>query len=80
MAGPAPESGDDAGLERGDGTPRWVKVSAIVGIAVLVLVAVVLLLGGPGGHGPGRHLPAGQTPEVGGSPDHTAPPGAPDHG
>lgn len=36
--------------------PRWVKVAAILGAIVLVLVIVVLLTGGPGAHGPGRHL------------------------
>jgi hypothetical protein len=36
--------------------PRWVKLSA-VGVGVLVLVFVILhLLGGAGGHGPGRHM------------------------
>ncbi|MET7396454.1 hypothetical protein ABZS66_23535 [Dactylosporangium sp. NPDC005572] len=33
-------------------TPRWVKVFAIAGVAVVVLVVVLLLTG----HGPGRHL------------------------
>jgi hypothetical protein len=32
-------------------TPRWVKVFAVVGL-VLVVVLIVALLGG---HGPGRH-------------------------
>lgn len=34
------------------GTPRWVKVFAVVG-ALLILLLVVMLLAG--GHGPGRH-------------------------
>ena len=33
------------------GTPRWVKVSGIIAI-VLVLMVVIMLLSG---HGPGRH-------------------------
>ena len=33
------------------GTPRWVKVFAVVGVVLVVLVIVALL----GGHGPGRH-------------------------
>ena len=39
------------------GTPRWVKVFAIVFILLILLVAVALVtdLGGP--HGPGRHIP-----------------------
>jgi hypothetical protein len=42
------------------GTPRWVKVFALVALAVIVLV-VVLLIVGKGGHGPSRHTgpPAG---------------------
>ena len=48
------------------GTPRWVKVFGVV-IAVAVLLLVILMLTrGPGGHGPGRHLPLGDT-------DHSAP-------
>jgi hypothetical protein len=36
--------------------PRWVKLSAVV-VGALVLVFVILhLLGGAGGHGPGRHM------------------------
>jgi hypothetical protein len=46
------------------GTPRWVKISALVaGIAVL-LIAVVLLTGIGGPHGPGRHLPGGAEPPL----------------
>jgi hypothetical protein len=36
------------------GTPRWVKVFAIVAVAAIVLM-VVLLVVGTGGHGPSRH-------------------------
>jgi hypothetical protein len=36
------------------GTPRWVKVSAIIALVVVVLIAV-MLIAGRGGHGPGRH-------------------------
>ena len=35
--------------------PRWVKVSIIVGVLLVVLVVVMLLTG----HGPGRHLSSG---------------------
>jgi hypothetical protein len=37
------------------GTPRWVKVSGIVVIVLVVLVAIMLL----SGHGPGRHTSSG---------------------
>lgn len=36
------------------GMPRWVKVFAVIG-AVLALVLVVGLVFGGGEHGPGRH-------------------------
>lgn len=43
------------------GTPRWVKVSGII-VGVLVLLFLVILFTGVGGpHGPGRHLPSGET-------------------
>ena len=37
------------------GTPRWVKVFAIVGVVVVLLIVVMLLTG----HGPGRHMHGG---------------------
>jgi hypothetical protein len=37
-----------------DDTPRWVKVSGIIG-GVLVLLVVIMLFTG---HGPGRHMPS----------------------
>jgi len=52
------------------GTPRWVKVSGMIGIVLVLLVVVLLVtgVGGPGGHGPGRHSrsgdPGGSTPPV----------------
>ena len=50
------ETNDDTGVPPGrrptPGTPRWVKVSGIIAL-VLVLVFLVLLL--TGNHGPGRH-------------------------
>ena len=49
------------------GAPRWVKVFAIVAVAVVVLILAVALLSG-GEHGPGRHLPGGDT-----SRNHTPP-------
>ena len=35
--------------------PRWVKVSAAIALAVIVVLAAMFLLGG-GDHGPGRHF------------------------
>lgn len=46
----------------GEGMPRWVKVSGLVVLLVAVLAVILLLLGGPGDHGPGRHgLAAGSS-------------------
>jgi hypothetical protein len=36
------------------GTPRWVKVSGIIALALVVLL-VVMVIAGRGGHGPSRH-------------------------
>ena len=52
--------------------PRWVKVSLIVGLVVLVLVGAVLLFG-PGEHGPGRHMSGGSTNHGTSTGNHTAP-------
>jgi hypothetical protein len=42
-------------------TPRWVKVFGLVAVVVILLFVVVLVVSGPGGHGPGRHSPAADT-------------------
>ncbi|MQA63466.1 MAG: hypothetical protein GEU86_18715 [Actinophytocola sp.] len=45
--------------------PRWVKVPAMV-LGILILVFVILQLTGVGGdHGPGRHLPGGDSSPAG---------------
>ena len=36
-------------------TPTWVKVLGLAVLLLVVLIAVALLTGGAGGHGPGRH-------------------------
>ena len=38
------------------GTPRWVKVSGIVVAAIVLLIAIVVVTGIGGPHGPGRHM------------------------
>ncbi|MBA2531167.1 MAG: hypothetical protein H0V23_03565 [Nocardioidaceae bacterium] len=59
-------------------TPRWVKVSAVIAV-VLVLAFGVMLLAGGGDHGPGRHSSSsgGQTSSLGGTEagGHTPPAG-----
>lgn len=49
-----------ADLTPGDGTPRWVKISGIITVVLVLLFAVHLIFGGM----PGTHAPpaAGQTP------------------
>ncbi|WP_032998319.1 hypothetical protein [Rhizobium leguminosarum] len=43
------------------GMPRWVKISGAV-LTMAILLAAVLMVSGIGGqHGPGRHLPLGDT-------------------
>lgn len=60
MAGHHPEGSAGnagAGPDHGEfqGMPRWVKVSGLIVVLLAVLVGLLLVLGGPGGHGPGRH-------------------------
>ena len=68
-------------------TPRWVKVLGIAAVVLVLLVGVMLLTGGPGEHGPGRHSgggggntpgegTGGQSPPAQG---HTPPPGVEGH-
>ena len=69
MADPSSDRG--AGIRPGreptTGPPRWVKVFGIIALVVAVLFVVLLLTGGPGRHGPGRH--------IGGLGSHPAPDG-----
>ncbi len=67
MAAPSrsPDTGDIAGLTPSrtsttsyPGMPRWVKVSGIV-VLVLVLLVVGAMVVGGGQHGPMRHTPSG---------------------
>lgn len=48
------------------GIPRWVKVSGIIVIVLVLLVAIIMVTGIGGEHGPGRHIqsgnPGGLTP------------------
>ena len=62
------DAGATPGAEPTAGTPRWVKVFALLAL-VVVLSVVVVLLTGRGGHGPRRH-----TPGAGTSGGHDGPP------
>jgi hypothetical protein len=44
------------------GTPRWVKVSGLIALVLVLLVGIMLVTGGGGAHGPRRHMPSGDTP------------------
>ena len=41
------------------GLPRWALVTLIVLGVIALLFVVMMLVGGAGGHGPGRHMGAG---------------------
>ena len=64
------------------GVPRWVKMSAVVAVLVVLMVVFVLATGGAGEHGPGRHsggddkAPSSAVPAQPGEPGHQPPPGA----
>ena len=42
--------------QQAEGTPRWVKVVGIAAIVVALLFVLLLVIRGPGGHGPRRHM------------------------
>jgi hypothetical protein len=56
MADPPSSPEQDERADRGPtgGAPRWVKVSGIIALAIVLLLLIVLLADGE--HGPGRHL------------------------
>lgn len=45
-------------------TPRWVKVFGIIAVAVVLLLLALLLIRGPGGHGPQRHSSLAEMADV----------------
>ncbi len=56
--GPGDDAGADIGGEPPVHAPRWVKVSGVIALVVVAMLALLLLAGG-GQHGPGRHAPSG---------------------
>jgi len=54
---------DNAIYERGAKrkVPRWATVLIIVLAVIVLMFIVMVLVGGTGGHGPGRHMGAGPT-------------------
>ena len=66
---PYPDSTGDSGAGPGrgstsvyPGTPRWVKVFGIAFLALALLIVIIMKTGVGGQHGPGRHMPSGDTP------------------
>lgn len=51
-------------LKSTPGTPRWVKVSGLV-VIILVLLATAIMFISGGEHGPGRHMPSSSNVEQG---------------
>ncbi|TIL46564.1 MAG: hypothetical protein E5Y86_06355 [Mesorhizobium sp.] len=47
------------------GAPRWVKVSGIIAIILVLLVMTAIFTGVGGPHGPGRHMPSPSVTEPG---------------
>lgn len=43
--------------------PRWVKVSGVIVITLIMLFVILKLIGIGGNHGPGRHIPMGDSEE-----------------
>ena len=73
------DAGATPGAEPTAGTPRWVKVFALIALVVVVLVVVVTLIGG-GRHRPGQHTSPGRdggdrTPPSSAQEGHTPPEG-----
>jgi hypothetical protein len=53
------------------GTPRWVKVFALIVLALVVMIGIMLL--SEGEHGPDRHIPSADVTALGEADNHTPP-------
>lgn len=56
-------SGDNQTKDRPPSTPRWVKVSGIIIITLILLFIIIKFTGIGGNHGPGRHFRGGEALE-----------------
>ena len=43
----------------GPRTPRWVKVFVIIALVLVLMVAIMIVTGLGGEHGPSQHMPSG---------------------
>lgn len=63
------DTGDDTDVkptaDRPPSTPRWVKVSGIIAIVLILLFVILKLTSVGGGHGPSRHIPSSSGIEQG---------------
>ena len=55
MANHTPEPEPQSASEPYPGTPRWVKMTGIILVAILLLAAFIVVTGLGGPHGPQRH-------------------------
>ncbi len=82
MADPGARPNDAENSGAANGAPRWAKVLGTIAAVFVLLLVIVMLTGGPGAHGPGRHKGSdggeGQRAPSSAPKDHTPPPGA-DH-
>lgn len=63
--------------EPGDGSPPnmpgWVKVLGIIALILVLLIAIHIITGIGGPHGPGSHLPSGDSGRQRGPMEHSLP-------
>lgn len=71
-------TGDETGVrpteDQPPSTPRWVKVSGIIAIVLILLFVIINLTGIGGNHGPSRHMPGAKQIEQE-APGDRVPPG-----
>jgi hypothetical protein len=82
VADPTFQPRDDQDTGATAGTPRWVKAFGAVAAVLVLVFLIVMLTGGPGAHGPGRHTGSDgrdeQRSPSSAPKEHRPPPGA-DH-
>lgn len=74
------DTGLDPDRERTNGAPRWVKVFAIIALAIAVLFVGLKVTGLGGNHGPSRHGRNGTAPSGATENGSRTPPPGMNHG